>query len=184
MPFVPSFLQRIAGIKAGTGTKMSVRSIRTARNGRHRIGENSNLSCYFSYDRAEAQITIGDRTYIGKSHLVAASHIAIGNDVMISWGTTIVDHNSHPLDWKQRANDVANWNQGKKDWTGIGIAPVFIEDHAFIGLGVIILKGVTIGKGAVVGAGSVVTKDVEPFTIVAGNPARVIADHSARQQAT
>lgn len=174
MPFVPSLLQRIVGIKAGAGTKMSLRSIRTARNGRHIIGEDSNLSCYFSYDRPEAQITIGDRSYVGKSHLVAADRITIGNDVMISWGVTIVDHNSHSLDWEQRARDVAAWNHGKKDWTGIGIAPVTIEDHVFIGLGVTILKGVTIGKGAVVGAASVVTKDVAPFTVVAGNPAKPI----------
>lgn len=178
MPFVPSFLFRLLGIKAGTGTKMSVRSVRTARNGRHTIGADSNLSCYFSYDRPEAQIKIGDRSYVGKSHLVAASRITIGNDVMISWETTIVDHNSHSLDWKQRAHDVVGWNQGKKNWTDIGIAPVTIEDHAFIGFGVIILKGVTIGKGAVVGAGSVVTKDVAPFTIVAGNPAKLVRSSS------
>lgn len=42
------------------------------------------------------------------------------------------------------------------------------------GFNVGILKGVTIGKGAIIGAGSVVTKDVEPFTIVAGNPAKII----------
>lgn len=49
--------------------------------------------------------------------------------------------------------------------------PVTIGSYAWIGFGVIILPGVTIGEGAVVGAGSVVTKDVEPYTIVAGNPA-------------
>ncbi|MER8394088.1 acyltransferase [Mesorhizobium sp. M1340] len=174
MPFVPSFLLPLAGIKAGIGTKMSFRSVRTARKGHHVIGGGSNLNCYFSYDRPEAEIAIGDRSYIGKSHLVAASRITIGNDVMISWGTTIVDHNSHSLDWEERARDVAAWNHGEKDWTGIDIAPVTIEDNVFIGLGVVILKGVTVGRGAVVGAGSVVTKNVAPFTTVAGNPARLI----------
>ncbi|MCZ8192279.1 MAG: DapH/DapD/GlmU-related protein, partial [Microcystis sp. LE19-338.1B] len=53
-------------------------------------------------------------------------------------------------------------------------APVVIEDHVWIGFNVGILKGVTIGKGAIIGAGSVVTKDVEPFTVVAGNPAKII----------
>lgn len=51
-----------------------------------------------------------------------------------------------------------------------------IEDDVWVGAGAIILGGVTIGKGAVVGAGSVVTKNVEPYTIVAGNPARKIKD--------
>lgn len=49
-----------------------------------------------------------------------------------------------------------------------------IEDDCWIGGGVIILQGVTIGKGAVVGAGSIVTKDVEPYSVVVGNPARKI----------
>ena len=49
-----------------------------------------------------------------------------------------------------------------------------IEDDCWIGAGAIILTGVTIGKGSVVGAGSVVTKDVEPYTILVGNPARKI----------
>lgn len=51
---------------------------------------------------------------------------------------------------------------------------VCIQDGAWIGVGAIILPGVTVGRKAVVGAGSVVTKDVDPFTIVAGNPARLI----------
>ena len=49
--------------------------------------------------------------------------------------------------------------------------PIKICSHAWIGMNVIILKGVTIGEGAIVAAGSVVTKDVAPWTIVAGNPA-------------
>ncbi|AKE63582.1 2,3,4,5-tetrahydropyridine-2,6-dicarboxylate N-acetyltransferase [Microcystis aeruginosa NIES-2549] len=53
-------------------------------------------------------------------------------------------------------------------------APVVIEDHVWIGFNVAILKRVTIGKGAIIGAGSVVTQDVEPFTVVAGNPAKII----------
>ncbi|CAO5002252.1 polysialic acid O-acetyltransferase [Microcystis aeruginosa NIES-2521] len=53
-------------------------------------------------------------------------------------------------------------------------APVVIEDHVWIGFNVAILKRVTIGKVAIIGAGSVVTQDVEPFTVVAGNPAKII----------
>jgi maltose O-acetyltransferase len=53
-------------------------------------------------------------------------------------------------------------------------APITIEEYAWIGSRVIILKGVTIGQGAVVAAGSVVTKDVPPYAIVGGNPAKFI----------
>ncbi|RUU48727.1 acyltransferase [Mesorhizobium sp. M6A.T.Ca.TU.002.02.2.1] len=184
MPFVPSLLYRLFGINAGAGTKMSIQSVRTARKGRHAIGEGCILNCYFSFDRPEAQITIGRNCFIGNSHLVAAEHLIIGNDVVISWDVTIVDHNSHSLDWKQRAKDVADWRQGNKVWTDIGIAPVRIDDNAWIGMGVTILKGVTIGRGAVVGAASVVTKDVAPFTAVAGNPARQIRDLLEQDRAT
>lgn len=54
--------------------------------------------------------------------------------------------------------------------------PVVIEDDVLIGANAVILEGVRVGKGAVVGAGSIVTKDVEPYTVVAGSPARKIKD--------
>ena len=49
-----------------------------------------------------------------------------------------------------------------------------LTDDAWIGMNVLILKGVTIGQGAIVGAGSVVTRDVPEWTVVAGNPAKVV----------
>lgn len=119
-------------------------------------------------------ITVGDRCYIGKSHLVAAEKISIGNDVVIAWGVTIVDHNSHSVDWSIRRQDIINWHKGIKDWMDIGIAPINIADRVWIGFNAIIMKGVTLGEGCVVGAGSVITKDVPPYVIVAGNPARII----------
>ena len=61
--------------------------------------------------------------------------------------------------------------QTDADWT---VVPTRVERRASIGSGAVILCGVIIGEGARVGAGSVVTRDVPPFTIVAGNPARVL----------
>lgn len=180
MPFVPSFLYRLAGINSGRATKLSLRSVRSLRRGKHAIGEECIINGVFSFDRADAKITVGKRSYIGKSHLVAAERIEIGDDVIISWGTTVVDHNSHATGWQDRKEDIADWHQRKKDWSKITIAPVKIEDSVFIGFNVIILKGVTIGKGSVVGAGSVVTKDVPPFSMVGGNPAKQIGGAAAR----
>ncbi len=60
-------------------------------------------------------------------------------------------------------------------------APIVIGDHVFVGSRAIILPGVTIGRGALVAAGAVVTKDVPPFAIVAGNPARVIRERTVRE---
>jgi acetyltransferase-like isoleucine patch superfamily enzyme len=53
-------------------------------------------------------------------------------------------------------------------------APILIQDGAHIGIGAIIMPGVTIGEGAVIGAGSVVTKDIPPYSIAVGTPAKVI----------
>jgi len=53
--------------------------------------------------------------------------------------------------------------------------PIVIEDYVWIGVGATILPGVKLGKGAVVAAGAVVTKDVSPFSVVAGIPAKQIA---------
>ena len=65
---------------------------------------------------------------------------------------------------------------GKKDWTHVSCATVIIGNKSWIGFNSIILKGITIGEGAIIGAGSVVTKDVPPWTIVAGNPMRTIRE--------
>lgn len=138
------------------------------------IGLRTMVSATISFDRDNAIVTIGDRTFIGASDIVCASRVTIGDDVLISWGCTIVDHNSHSLVWEERKDDVINWMAGRKDWQNVKVSPVKIGNKAWIGFNSIILKGVSIGEGAIVAAGSVVTKDVPPFTVVAGNPARIV----------
>jgi acetyltransferase-like isoleucine patch superfamily enzyme len=139
------------------------------------IKEHSQVLASLIFDRENACILIGKRSFINGSIIVAKS-VEIGDDVMISWGVTIVDHNSHSISFSKRSEDVVNWRVGKKDWSHVKIAPVKISNKVWIGFNSIILKGVTIGEGAIVGAGSVVTKDVSAWTIVAGNPARVIRE--------
>jgi acetyltransferase-like isoleucine patch superfamily enzyme len=140
------------------------------------IGKNTIIAGYLIAERDGVSFQIGDRCFIGGSRLIAASGIMIGDDVMISWGCTIVDHDSHSLSWSRRAMDVVDWGNGIKDWSYVHVSPVRIMNKVWIGMNVIILKGVTIGEGAVVGAGSVVTKDVDSWTVVAGNPARLIKE--------
>jgi len=142
--------------------------------GRLSIGQGSIFQGSIAADRPTSIVSIGSNTFVGNSAIVTAERVDVGNDVLISWGCTIVDHDSHSVDWARRQNDVRSFFQGQKDWQHVTVRPVRICDKAWIGFNVIILKGVTIGEGAVVAAGSVVTRDVEDFTLVAGNPARPI----------
>jgi acetyltransferase-like isoleucine patch superfamily enzyme len=139
------------------------------------IDEQSQVDGAICFDKDNSLISIGKRSFINGS-LIAAQKIEIGDDVLISWGVTVVDHNSHAISFSERSQDVVNWRLGKKDWANVKIAPIKISNKVWIGFNSIILKGVTIGEGAIVGAGSVVTKDVPAWTIVAGNPARVIRE--------
>jgi acetyltransferase-like isoleucine patch superfamily enzyme len=143
--------------------------------------DNSIIEASLSFDRENAKISIGRRSFVNGS-IIAAGYVEIGDDVMISWGVTISDHNSHALAFSQRSQDVTDWRIGKKDWHNVKISPVKICDKAWIGFNSIILKGVTIGEGSIIGAGSVVTKNVPPWTIVAGNPARVIREISEKDR--
>ena len=137
----------------------------------------------FIFEKGSGHIRIGDRVHIGGSTLVSIDGITIGDDVTIAWDCLIYDHDSHSTEWEKRRDDTEreyqNLTNGReaiadKDWSMVRSAPIRSCDKAWIGTGVKILKGVTIGEGAVVGAGSVVTRDVEPWTIVGGNPAKVI----------
>jgi acetyltransferase-like isoleucine patch superfamily enzyme len=146
------------------------------------IGNNCIIRANVVFEKENSILTIGDRCFIGKCLFSIADRVEIGNDVMLSWGVAVTDHDSHSLVFTNRQHDVTNWQKGYKDWTAINIQKVVIEDRVWIGFNAILLKGITIGEGAIVGAGSVVTKDVPPFTIVAGNPAKVIRELTADER--
>jgi acetyltransferase-like isoleucine patch superfamily enzyme len=130
-------------------------------------------SIYF--ERENARISIGKRVFMNGT-LIASSKIDIEDDVLVAWGVTIVDHDSHAISFANRANDVLQWRENKKSWAHVRTDPVKIAAKAWVGFNSIILCGVTVGEGAIVGAGSVVKKDVPPWTIVAGNPAQIIRE--------
>lgn len=147
------------------------------------IGADSFIGGSFVFERGSGRVSIGERVHIGASSFISVDGIEIGDDVTIAWGCTVYDHNSHSTNWGQRRFDtmreVSDLRSGasaiaSKDWSCVKSKPITIEDKAWIGFNCIVLKGVTIGEGAIVGAGSVVTKDVEPWTVVGGNPARVL----------
>ena len=110
------------------------------------------------------QVTIGDGTWVGAfTFLHGAGRLIIGKAVGIGPRVTVLT-SEHLLDF--RSIPVLH--------AELTFSSVTIDDGSDIGASAVILPGVSIGKGAVVGAGAVVTKDVAPFTVVAGNPARKI----------
>jgi acetyltransferase-like isoleucine patch superfamily enzyme len=170
-------LSRVENFNVAAHSKVNYRGITIKTNCCLNIGCNSILEGSIVFDKEGGTIKVGDRVFIGGGSLVVcAENIEIGDDVLISWGCTVIDHNSHAIRWKNRSQDVSNWFYSIKDWSTVQTAPVRICTRSWLGFNVIVLKGVTIGEGAVVGAGSVVTKDVLPYTIVAGNPAQFVRE--------
>lgn len=169
-------------INLDKSAKVRWTALLSTRHGTINIGKQSILNCRIAFDSPEGRIDIGDRCYIGASLLVCHSEITIGDDSIISWGVTIVDHDSHSLVWTERSSDVIDWHHNKKNWGHVKVRPVHIEEKVWIGFGVSVLKGVRIGAHSVVAAGSVVTKDVPPYSLVAGNPARIVRSITAESE--
>jgi acetyltransferase-like isoleucine patch superfamily enzyme len=154
--------------------KVDYRGLRHRPPARLSIGAGSIFQGMVACDRDGAEVAIGRNTFFGHSSIVTALRVEIGDDVLVSWGCTFVDHDSHSPSWERRSGDVRDTYIGRKDWNGVTVRPVVVRNKAWIGFNVIVLKGVTIGEGAVVAAGSVVTRDVPDYTLVAGNPARIV----------
>lgn len=148
------------------------------------IGEECLIGVQIILETPNAQVSIGNRVFIGNSTIIAKNSVVFGNDILVASGVTFYDHDSHSLNFEHRDADIkqayfdylnekGNYLKNK-DWEVVNSKPIIIHDHAWIGTECIILKGVTIGEGAIIGARSVVTKDVPPYAVVAGNPAKVV----------
>jgi acetyltransferase-like isoleucine patch superfamily enzyme len=165
-------------IEIANSVKITYRRLRILPSNTLKIGEGSIIEGVLAFERDGGTIIIGSHTFVGASLIACSTQIEIGDDVQISWGCTIVDHNSHAIAWSKRKEDVKDWYKGRyaKDWSNVETKPVKIGNRSWIGVHAILLRGVEIGEGAIVGAGAVVTKSVPPWTIVAGNPATVIRE--------
>lgn len=155
IPFhsIRKFFYRLSGMKIGKGS--TVHMMARIYDPRHiQIGQDTLVG---------EKATLDGRKQLPNSNggLIIGDHVDIASDVMI-WTS------QHDLE--------------SETWAAIE-EKVVVEDYVFIGPRSIILPGVTIGKGAIVAAGAVVTKDVPPFAIVGGTPAKEIGKRKTKQLA-
>lgn len=124
---------------------------------------------------AKDSITIGDNFYIGKYSIIECN-AQIGDNVIFANHVSLIgryDHHFQQIGTPIRL--ASQIRDSDYDWKGLN-QKIIIEDDVWIGLGSIILSGLTIKTGSIIAAGSVVTKDIEPYSIYAGNPAKKIRD--------
>ena len=130
------------------------------------IGRDSTIEDFATINNGVGAVSIGDRSRVGLGCVVIGP-ATIGNDVMFAQNIV-----------------VSGLNHGYQDITippsiqPVETNPITIGDDVWIGANAVITAGVKIGKHAVIAAGSIVTKDVPEFTIVAGNPARIIKQYN------
>ncbi len=110
------------------------------------------------------QIKLGNYVQFGRYCSVQCD-ATIGNKVLMARSVAFVGRDDH--DYKEVGKTI--WDSGRRDRYS-----VVVEDDVWIGYGAIVLSGVTIGTGSIVGAGAVVIEDVPPYSIVSGNPAKVV----------
>ena len=127
------------------------------------IGDETTIGAFVEI---QSGVVVGKRAKIS-SHSFICSGVTIEDNVFIGHGVIFIN------DLYPRSINEDGSIQTGENWDCI---PTLIRSGASIGSNATILCGVEIGKGAMVGAGSVVTKNVAPYTIVAGNPARLIRE--------
>lgn len=135
-----------------------------------RLAEGAHVAEYVIVRAADNPLDVGRFSQIGPFCVIlVGSPVSIGNHVMIAPHCCIASGNHDYKQVEKPMRFAGNLTTG----------PIVIEDNVWVGANVTITDGVRIGRDAVVGANSVVTRNVEPFDIVAGVPARVIGNRRA-----
>ena len=130
------------------------------------VGQNSVIEDYAVVNNGMGHVHIGDKTFVGL-YSVVIGPITIGNNVIIAQHVVL-----------------SGLNHGYEDITmpikdqPCTTTEIVIEDECWIGANAVVTAGVRIGKHSVVAAGSIVTKDVPPYSIVGGNPAKLLKSYN------
>lgn len=131
-----------------------------------KIGKNSTIEDFSVINNGMGAVILGDGVRVGLSNVIIGP-VTIGNDVIIAQNVVI-----------------SGLNHGYEDISmpickqPCTTKPILVEDECWIGANCVITAGVTIGKHSIVAAGSIVTKDIPPYSVVVGNPAKVIKKYN------
>ena len=126
------------------------------------IGNNSAIEDFSTINNGVGKVSIGDNSLVGLGNVVIGP-VAIGNNVILAQNIVMSGLNHNYTDISTPIHK-----------QGVSVAPIVIEDECWIGANSVITAGVTIGKHCVVAAGAVVTKNIPPYSVAVGNPARII----------
>jgi acetyltransferase-like isoleucine patch superfamily enzyme len=123
-------------------------------------------------------VSIGNFSLVHGAWFICDSRIEVGDYALISWNVVFMDTYGVSLDPAKRRKQLEDlsFESNRRMPRGASANPIRIGRNVWIGFDCVVLPGVTIGDGSIVGARSVVTEDVPPYTVVAGNPARVIRE--------
>jgi acetyltransferase-like isoleucine patch superfamily enzyme len=129
------------------------------------LGKKSVIEDFCTVNNGVGNVIIGDNTLIGMSNVIIGP-VSIGNNVIFAQNIVVSGLNHDYTDvntpiFKQK----------------ILVSPIIVEDDCWIAANAVITAGVTIGKHSVVAAGAVVTKNIPPYSVAAGNPAKVIKQY-------
>ncbi|MDR0972361.1 MAG: acyltransferase [Prevotellaceae bacterium] len=137
---------------------------------RFSLGRYSVVEDFCCLNNAVGDLIIGDYTRVGLGNTIIGP-VTIGNHVNLAQNITVTGLNHNFQDVDKRIDE-----------QGVDTKSVTIEDDVWIGANSVILPGVTIGRHSVVAAGSVVSKDVPPYSICAGVPAKIIKRYSEEEK--
>jgi acetyltransferase-like isoleucine patch superfamily enzyme len=124
----------------------------------------------------QGRVRLGDYVLVHGARIICDAEIEVGDYTFISWNVVLMDTYRAPFDpiARRRIVERLPFQEERRLTAETPGRPIYIGRAVWIGFDVCILPGVTIGDGAIVGARSVVLENVEPYTIVGGNPARLM----------
>lgn len=161
----PLIHQRKKGSKIRWNTRIDVVPFN-----KFNLGEGAVIEDFSTINNGVGDVTIGDHTLVGISNVIIGP-VRLGKNIIIAQNVVIsgLNHNYEDI-----SLPIAKQN--------VNTAEIVIEDDCWIAANVVITAGVTIGKHSVIAGGAVVTKNVAPYTVVAGNPAKTIKHFNQKTQ--